>query len=162
MTVGTLEAFPVPPGLDLPNPDALLELLAKVAPISEPWSRFALALMTECRLSPECRELVILRIGWRQQCSYVLSGHLPVARHAGLSEAQISGAFGGVAAASKDSALLRAVDELLANGRVTKEGKKLLENVLSEEEIIELTMLTGQYVLLSMVCATFELRPEPR
>jgi 4-carboxymuconolactone decarboxylase len=155
-----LAQFPTPADLELPPPEALLTLLAKVGPISTPWSTFARALMTEGRLQPARRELAILRVGSRKGCDYVLSGHLPMARHAGLSEERVASALGELFPEPRDLALLGAVDELLERGRVTRETRQLLKGILSDEELIELAMLTGQYVLISMLCETFDLRPE--
>jgi 4-carboxymuconolactone decarboxylase len=156
----TLAEFPTPADLDLAPPEALLTLLAKVGPISTPWSSFARSLMTEGRLQPEWRELAILRVGARKGCHYVLSGHLPMARHAGLSEERVASALGELFPEPRDIALLGAVDELLEQGRVTRETRQLLKGILSDEELIELAMLAGQYVLVSMLCETFDLRPE--
>lgn len=117
-------------------------------------------MMTEGRLRPTWRELAILRVGARKRCDYVLSGHLPMARHAGLSEERVASALGELFPDPKDLALLGAVDELLERGRVTRETRQLLKGILSDEELIELAMLTGQYVLVSMLCETFDLRPE--
>ena len=157
----TLAGFPAPVDLELAPPQALLNLLATVGPISTPWSGFARALMTEGRLPPVWRELAILRVGARKGCDYVLSGHLPMARYAGVSEDRVASALGQLFPEPSDLALLGAVDELLEVGRVSRETRQLLKGILSDEELIELAMLTGQYVLVSMLCETFDLRPEP-
>ena len=160
MRAGSLAGFPAPDGVDLPQPANLLALLARVEAVSQPWSRFAHALMADGILSPQWRELVVLRVGWRQHCDYVLSGHLPVARHAGLSEDQIAAALGQPGTETSDLPLLASVDELLSLGRISEATLGQLKELLSDEEIIELTVLAGQYVLVSMVCKTFALRSE--
>lgn len=160
MTTGSLAQFPAPPDLELPKPERLLALLSRVAPVSKPWSVFAHALMTQGQLVADWRELVILRVGWRQGCDYVLSGHLPIARHTALSQTRVASALGSCSVESSDSPLLAAVDELLSQGRIGVATRGRLKELLREEELIELVMLVGQYVLVSMVCETFALRPE--
>ena len=160
MSRGRPPSFPVPPGIELPAPKALLTLLAKVQSISHPWSRFANSLMTEGSLCAEWRELAILRVGWRQRCPYVLSGHLPLARHIAISEDRVAAALGGTEGSSRHD-LFSAVDQLVTQGRITRETRHRLEAVLNPEQLIELTVLAGQYVLVCMLCETFNLTPEP-
>lgn len=160
MRTASPEGFPVPLGVELPQPVGLLALLARVEAVSQPWSKFARALMTDGRLAPQQRELAVLRVGWRQRCDYVVSGHLPLARHCGLSERRIAAALGQRHAEPPDLALLASVDELLSRGRVGDESLGRLKKVMTDEELIELAVLTGQYVLVSMVCETFGLKPE--
>jgi len=162
MKARRLEPFPAPLDLRIPQPEQLFALLHKTAPISEPWSVFACALMTKGRLDIPQRELAILRVGCRRDCDYILSGHLPVARHAGVSSTRIRSAFDQAPEEAADAPLLAAVDELLAEGTIHPAARRTLDRALSEEEIIELVMLVGQYVLVSMVCETFSLKPEPR
>jgi 4-carboxymuconolactone decarboxylase len=155
--------FPTPPGLELPQPQALIDLLARVAPLAGPLTLCAGALIRPARLAPERRELVIIRVAVRTGNSYCLSGHLQVGSHVGLDRAQIEVALEGPvdrATDELDRALLRATDELVDQGRVSSSVKAVLAEVLDEESVIELAVLVGQYVLIGMLCATFGLECE--
>lgn len=159
-----LEEFPTPPGLELPKAEALMSIVSKAGRIGGPWSRFAKAMMTEGKLQPSWRELVILRVAWRRRCPYVLAGHKLISSHCGLTESRISMAMtgeGGQVHGGVDAALITATDELLNQGRIGGRTKKDLEEFLDEGEMVELAMLVGQYVLVSMLCETFQLVPEP-
>ncbi len=142
-----------------------MSLLGQVEPIGVPWSRFAKALMTKGRLPPPWRELVILRVASRRACSYALAGHRLVGRYTGLSEARIAAAMGNERRSGLekgDDLLLAATDELLDSGRVSATTRKALYEFLDDPAIVELAMLVGQYVLVGMICQTFELTPEPQ
>jgi AhpD family alkylhydroperoxidase len=164
MTVqSVLEEFPTPSGLDLPRPEGLMSLLSQVEPIAGPWSRFAKALMSEGRLRPSWRELVILRVASRRSCPYALESHRLVGRHTGLSEARMAMAMANnrrKGLGSVDELLILATDELLDEGRISVSTKKTLHEFFDNPAIVELAMLVGQYVLVGMVCETFELTPE--
>jgi 4-carboxymuconolactone decarboxylase len=159
-----LDEYPMPPGLELPKPEALMSLLSQVEPIGLPWTDFAKALVTKGRLPSSWRELVILRVSWRRRCPYALQAHRVIGRHYGLSEERIALATeeGGYRVMSRvDRVLILATDELLDEGRIATSTKMVLQRFLDERAIIELTMLVGEYVLLGMVCETFQLVPEP-
>ncbi|MDQ4142810.1 MAG: carboxymuconolactone decarboxylase family protein [Actinomycetota bacterium] len=140
-----------------------MSLLNQVDEVAGPWSAFAKALVTKGRLPASWRELVILRVTSRRHCAYALEGHRLIARHCGLSDERIDvalGSDGGELVGGVDGVLICATDELLGAGRVSEPTKNALLEFLDEAAIIELAMLVGQYVLVGMVCETFELRPE--
>jgi 4-carboxymuconolactone decarboxylase len=164
VTPAVMEGFPTPEGLDLPPAQALLTLLSRAAPIGRPWSQFARALMSEGRLDPRLRELVVLRVASKRRCPYVLAGHLKIAAHCGLSRERVAAATGAAPteqADADDAAVIRAADELMDSGRITAESRACLEGFLEEQALIELVMLAGQYVMVGMLCQTFDLAPEP-
>jgi len=159
-----LDEYPVPPGVELPKPQALMSLLSQVELIGLPWTDFARALVTKGKLPSSWRELVILRVAWRRRCPYALQAHRIVGRHYGLSEERIALAMeedGHLVMSPIDRVLILATDELLEEGRIAASTKVALQGFLDDGAIIELTMLAGQYVLLGMVCETFQLVPEP-
>lgn len=160
-----LEEFPTPPGLRLARAEGLMSLLRQVEPIGQPWSRFAKALMTEGCLPPSWRELVILRVASRRSCPYASEGHRLIGRHSGLSETRMAIAMANDRrqdVSTVDGALITATDELLDDGRLSDVTKRALHEFLDDSAIVELAMLVGQYVLVGMVCETFELTPEPQ
>jgi AhpD family alkylhydroperoxidase len=141
-----------------------MSLLSRAEPIAGPWSHFAKALISEGRLDPCLRELVVLRVASRQRCPYVLAAHLQIAAHCGLSPARVAAATGGAPVeqqCSADLAVMRAADELVDRGGISAATKETLTEFLENEELIELVMLVGQYVLVGMLCRTFNLVPEP-
>lgn len=162
MSRAGFQEFPDAPGLDLPPARHLVDLLSRVEPISAPWSQFARALVTRGRLPAPEREMVILRVASRRSCDYILAGHRRIAAHCGLSADRLAQAAGNrePEPATLDAALISATDELLDGGRIPAGRRRELAHFLSEEDTIELTMLVGQYALISMLCETFELPPE--
>ncbi|HEX2180367.1 MAG TPA: carboxymuconolactone decarboxylase family protein [Actinomycetota bacterium] len=164
MNPSALEGFPAPEGLKLPPARALMSLLSRAESIGAPWSRFARALMSDGRLDPQLRELVVLRVAFRRKCAYVLAGHLQIAAHCGLSRERIDAATGAASieqAGGTGAAVIRAADELVDYGRMAPATRAQLEEFLGHEELIEIAMLAGQYVMVGMLCQTFDLIPEP-
>jgi 4-carboxymuconolactone decarboxylase len=158
-----MERFPTPPGLDLPQPRALMSLLSAIGPIAAPWSKFARALMNEGVMAPALREVAILRVAWRGRCAYEWDAHLVLARHCGVDNAALAlvkcdGT--GPEAQPVERLLVSAVDELLDEGMIPVATRLALEGALGHAAIVELTMLVGQYTLLNMVCKTFGLSSE--
>lgn len=164
MSPSGLEGFPTPQGLNLAPARALMSLLSRAESIGGPWSRFAKALMSDGLIDPQLRELVVLRVASRRRCPYVVAGHLQIAAHCGLSRERIAAATGAAPIEQGDeagAAVITAADELVDHGRISPDTRARLEKFLEPAELIELAMLAGQYVMVGMLCETFELIPEP-
>ncbi len=158
-----IEQFPTPPGMRLAEAERLMSLLKKAEAIGAPWSSFARSLLTKGRLRPAWRELVILRVAWRRTCPYAFEGHRVIASSCGLTEGHMTMATRPDAAKALtgvERLLILAADELIDVGRITATTKTDLKRYLDDSSIIELAMLVGQYVLVGMICETFELIPE--
>jgi 4-carboxymuconolactone decarboxylase len=147
-----------------PTPRALnvMTTLARNPALYEVWQRFAGTLFTS-DLDPRERELVILRAAWRCQSSYEWAQHARIAHQAGLTEAEIRRIAGGPDDADwapADALLLRAVDELVDERRLSDTTYAALAGRYEPAQLLLLTMLAGHYVMLSGVLATAGVQPE--
>ena len=101
------------------------------------------------QLSPRLRELGQARAGFARGSQFVFSQHCKAMRAAGFSDAQIE-AIPHWASSSEFDDLERAVlaytdDLVLQGGRVADGTFDLLQQHLSDEEILELTYITCMY-----------------
>ena len=113
------------------------------------------------KLDPKLRELGQMRAGFLCESQFVFSQHCKAARDVGLSEAQIA-AVPAWATASVFSPVERAVlaytDELVLQlGRVQDATFAALKAHLSDEEILELTYVTGLYFMHAVMTRALKL-----
>lgn len=109
------------------------------------------------KLSKQDKELVILRVGHLRGSEYELQQHRRLARSRGLDPATQELIFTGPDAAGltgRQRALLRAVDEFVADRNVSDETYAALASHLSTQQIIEFCALAGHYDAIAGILAT--------
>lgn len=127
------------------------------------WLWFAGALMPGGKLPRQDTELLILRVAHNTGCEYEWAHHERLGRRAGLSDEEISRVREGAAApgwSPRRALLLRAADELHADGEIGDELWGQLSQVLDEVRLIELCMLVGHYEMLAMTLNSLEVEPD--
>ncbi len=155
-------------GLSLAPSVALKRVLEKelTPDISGPWSRLANAFLSEGRLPGALREVAILRTAALTGCEYIIGPHRLIGRHLGLSAQEVLLALGPVPPdrqvdpTSPVEAVIVAVERIVAGKRVDDRDRRILKMMLGEDLLAELTMVVGQYLSISLVCAVFGLEPE--
>ena len=115
----------------------------------------------ERKLDPRLRELGQTRAGFSVGSQFVFSQHCKASRDAGLSEEQVS-AIPHWAVANCFSPIERAVlaytDALvLQHGRVPDGVFAVLQEHLSDEEILELTYITATYMMHAVMTRALRL-----
>jgi alkylhydroperoxidase family enzyme len=113
------------------------------------------------KLDPKLRELGQMRAGFLCESQFVFSQHCKAARDVGLSEEKIA-AVPAWATATVFSPVERAVlaytDELVLQlGRVQDATFAALSAALSDEEILELTYVTGLYFMHAVMTRALKL-----
>lgn len=99
------------------------------------------------------REIAILRTGFLCKAGYEWARHVPIARHAGMSEAEIAAIKAGAgdpAWDEPDRALLTATDALVTDHFIDDAGWQALCAYFSEAERLALIFTVGQYTMVSM------------
>jgi len=107
------------------------------------------------------RELAILRIGWLLRAPYEWGAHLDVGRRCGVTEDEIERLIRGSAApgwSEHDAAILRAVEQLLVDQSICDDTWATLASRWSEQQLIEFTIVVGQYVSNAYVQNTLRMR----
>ena len=108
-------------------------------------------------LPPRVREMAILRIGFLCGSEYEWAAHARAGRAAGLSDDEIKRIASGPGAGwnAKDTAVLRAVDELFADDDVTEATWKALTAQFDRKQQLDFLITAGGYRMVSMALNTF-------
>lgn len=118
------------------------------------WRVFGGHLLNKSSLPARERELLILRIAWLQRGEYEWGQHSQIGKDAGLTDAEILRITQGPEAADWDefdATLLRAVDELHANARLSDAVWQALTARYHTQQMLDLLFTVGQYQMLALV-----------
>lgn len=121
------------------------------------WTVFAGHVLRKQTLPPRERELLILRIGWRNQAEYEWAQHVEVAKRSGITGAEIERVKQGPAAAwvAHEAALLQAADDLFDNSVISDATWQALAAKYSTEQMMDVVFTIGQYNLVSWALNSF-------
>jgi alkylhydroperoxidase family enzyme len=118
------------------------------------------------KLDPQLRELGQTRAGWLIGSQFVFSQHCKSCRNVGLSEAKIAAIPGWEVADcfdARERTVLAYTDYLVGErGRVPDSVFDKLKGFLSDEEIIELSFITGLYAMHGMISRALRLEYDDR
>lgn len=114
-------------------------------------------------LDPRVRELVILRSAWRSRAAYEWAQHASIGLEAGLTPEEIRRIPDGPGAegwSPADAGILRAVDELIDERRLSDASWSALAGRFPAPQLLLFTMLAGHYVMLAGVLNSAGTPPE--
>jgi AhpD family alkylhydroperoxidase len=146
------------------RPPNVFTTLARNRGLFRRWLFFAGGLMPGGKLPRAETELVILRVSDNTGCAYERSHHERLGRKAGLSAEEVERVRSGPDAAGwtpRQQALLRACDEMHAEGRIGEETWRRLAAELDDRLLIELCLLIGHYEMLAMTLNTLQVQLDP-
>jgi alkylhydroperoxidase family enzyme len=113
------------------------------------------------QIDPMLRELGQIRAGWNVGSQFVFSQHAKACRDAGFTDEQVAAIPSWSAAdcwSPVERAVLAYTDCLtLEHGRVPDQLFACLQQHLSDEEILELTYITGTYAMHATICRALRL-----
>ena len=150
-----------PAGPYVPN---IFTTLARNPDLLAAWEPFAGEILLRGALPARDRELLVLRTAWNCAASYVWGQH--AGNHgpaAGLSEAEIERVADGPAApgwSDSEVTLLHAADELHAAATIAEATWRLLAERYGDRQLIELTMLVGEYHLMAFALNSLGVQDE--
>lgn len=109
-------------------------------------------IMSGSSLTPRQREILIMRVAWNTQCEYQWGQHVLMSESAGLDAGDHERIKQGAQVGwdELESALLTAVDELLADTMIGDATWALLEHHLAAEQLIDLIFTVGHYNMVAM------------
>jgi alkylhydroperoxidase family enzyme len=115
------------------------------------WLPFCLHLLTESAFSHRERELLIIRTAALCGSAYELHHHVGLGSEAGLTGHELAALTGENTAdwSPRERLLVAATDQLHANHSIGETTWRALSLVLTTEQLIELPMLVGHYILLA-------------
>lgn len=109
------------------------------------------------------RKLAILRTAWLQQAPYVFGEHVNQSKRLGFTSEEIAGIKQGSQCpgwTDHERAILRSAEELHANSMVSDHTWEELSKELSDEQLVELLVLIGQFTATAYFQNTLRLRLE--
>lgn len=137
-------------------PSNALGLLARHPALARGFLGFERHLLFKSSLPERVREIAVLRVAWRRRCRYEWAQHVHSAKQSGMTDAEIDELRG-----EPTTALLRAVDELDTDSRLSDQTYAELTYELDDHQLLDLVFTVGAYGLLAMAFNTFEVELDP-
>ncbi len=143
----------LPPGADAQIGEYnIFRTLARHPDLFRTWLQFGGYLLVGGVLPGRDRELMILRTAVRCRSSYEWGQHVRVSLRMGIDRESIDRVVDGPTAegwTDHESTVIRAVDELHDEARISGSTWEALGREYDETQLIELTMLIGQYHMVA-------------
>ena len=130
------------------------------------WMKFGTMLLTATVLAPRLRELIIIRIGHLQNSPYEVAQHDPIARSLGVTDVQLAAVEKGETTADlgfseTEIVALTAVNELLADKKVSDQTFSGLHGHLGDRGAVEMFLLVAQYAGLALFLNALQVDIDP-
>jgi alkylhydroperoxidase family enzyme len=129
-------------------------VLAHQPALMGPFLAWAAALSLQSALPRRDHELLALRTARNFESTFEWDEHADYARHAGVSETELSSVSAGRDARTwtdHERALLVAADELHDDHQISDETWRVLARHYDVAQLVEIPYVVGQYAMLSMV-----------
>lgn len=129
------------------------------------WNAMLGAVRGKSTLPADVRELVILRVAWRNGAGYEWAAHEPVARTAGLGDAQLADLRAGEggretgALAAAQRAALEYADAMTMGIQVPGDVFGEARQYFDDRQVLELTVTVAAYNMVSRVLVALEVGP---
>jgi alkylhydroperoxidase family enzyme len=150
---------PLPPRRDgRPKGLNALGTLAHHPELARAFHAFNGYILFASTLTPRQRELLVLRVAAVRGSAYEWAQHAVLAGDAGLSADEVARIAEGPDASgwpALDRAMLRAVDELIADGVVSDPTWTALAGELDVQQLMDLVFTVGAYEVLAMAFGSF-------
>jgi alkylhydroperoxidase family enzyme len=145
------------------GPPNLFTTLGRHRGLFRRWLWFAGGLMPGGRLPRRDTEMVILRVALNCDCAYEWDHHVHLGGRAGLTPEDVERVRLGPDApgwSPRQTALLRAADELHELRDVTDDTWAALRDHLDDRDLVELCLLVGHYEMLAMTINSLGIQPD--
>ena len=143
---------------DRPKGLNVLGTLARHPSLTRAYHTFNGHVLFASTLSLRQRELLVLRVAAVRQAEYEWAQHVVIARDVGIEPDEIDRVTEGPDApgwSPLEGAMVRAVDELVADARITDATWEVLARELDEQQLMDLVFTVGVYDLLAMAFRSF-------
>jgi 4-carboxymuconolactone decarboxylase len=145
------------------QPPNLYKALANHPALVAAWTEFSKTLRHDTRTPRSLRELVILRGAQLMRSEYEWAQHLPMARKAGVTEAQIKDLPSWKTSANfnvKEKAAL-ALGEAVTQGRVSDEVYAEATRHFDHHDYVELALVASFYAMVGRMLDAMGVQLEP-
>jgi len=141
----------------------LFLMLGHSGELIDGFTRLGTQLLNFCRLDPILREIAIIRVGVLSKASYEVTQHERIGRRIGISDALIAAIHEGPDADAFDATqrlVMRFTDDVVRNVRASDATFDPLRALLSYQELEELVIVVGYYMMVSRFLETFDVELE--
>jgi alkylhydroperoxidase family enzyme len=140
----------------------IFRLMANAETAFRPWLAFGGALLSATKLDPVLREIVILRVAaLTPGAEYERVQHEQIARDVGATDAQIEGARTGTGLDGDDDLVARFTDQVVRDAMPDDATFAQASERFDAQELLELLLVIGQYMMVARVMATAQIDLEP-
>lgn len=118
-------------------------------------------IMMATSLTLRQRELIVLRVATLRNCAYEWAQHVVMGRDVGLTDEEITWVAEGPDAPGwepADRALLRAMDELVHDGKISDDSWKVLSGEFDTQQLMDLIFTAGAYETLAWLIRSFDVQ----
>lgn len=126
--------------------------------------RLGNSLLVHGQLPPNLRELAILRIAQVSGADYEWAHHVPLAKQAGVSAAQIEGLSGwrdGDSFNGRERSVLAYAEAVVTTRDVSDDVFEAVRSQLGEDDVIELTLVCGYWNMVACLLLALKIDLEP-
>jgi alkylhydroperoxidase family enzyme len=142
----------------LPRKLNLFRMWANAATCFLPGMRLGGAILSRQKLKASLRELVVLLVSRLEGGAYEWVQHVPIAEAAGCTAAQIvaleADRYDDPAFSACEKTLLRFAREVIEDVRASEEALKAAAGFFSPQEIVEIILTCGYYMMLTRLTET--------
>ena len=149
----------------LPVPLNIFRMMAHAQTSFRPLLRLGTSILSQQKLSGKLRELAILRVAQLSPARYEWIQHVPIGKMVGVSDAQIAALERDDIVAScfapDEQTVLQFTSELVRDVRPTERVFAEVAQRFSPQEIVELILTIGYYMMLARLMETTAIDLEP-
>lgn len=148
---------------DLPAPLNIFRMMLHSPTNMRSLARFGAAVLGRQKLDPRLRELAILRVATLSKADYEWTQHVPIALACGAKESEISAVRKGDLDTLDPKArlVIRFTDECVHDVKVSSGTFEEAKALFSPQEIVELVIAIGFYMMIARFLETLEVDAEP-
>ncbi|MDE0942714.1 MAG: carboxymuconolactone decarboxylase family protein [Alphaproteobacteria bacterium] len=146
------------------QPLNVFKILAHSGKAFGAYTRLASALLYKSKVDPILREMAIVRAGILCGSSYEVFQHEHVSRAVGMDEDKIQALKNGADDPifnETEKVVLRLTDDVVNNTKASDETFNAAAAIFDHQELVELIMCIGFYVMTSALLENFEVEIEP-
>ncbi|MFO1115820.1 MAG: carboxymuconolactone decarboxylase family protein [Beijerinckiaceae bacterium] len=137
----------------------IFRMLGHSGQLVDGFNRFGSQILYFTKIDAVLREIAIIRVGVLSKAKYEVHQHERIGRQLGMSDALIAAIHEGPEAAAftdLQKKVMRFTDDVVANVRASEATFDPLAAELSHQEMQELTLAIGFYMLVSRFLETFD------
>jgi len=137
----------------------IFRMMGHAGEMIDGFTKLGTQILNFSKLDKVLREIAIIRVGVLSNADYEVYQHERIGRQAGMSEALIKAVHEGPEAGAFDDLqrkVMRFTDDVVQNVRASDATFRPLADLLSHQELQELTITVGYYMMVSRFLETFD------